>query len=420
MLTINRLHVLRAIAFSVIFLPFLPTAGGLPLLRPEWFIVAAAAAAFPRAGTIDRVTVWFLILAGMIILSIFYGMAFHGTTVAARDGFELLKPVLYLMFYSFIRRIDLPVPELRRMVRAILCMLGVVALIAVVQYLDPGQTLKPFLSLYTDADRVDIYTGLRATATMSNPNDLGMLLVFGYSLCLFSMNQGILRPKAEMALLGLLAFGVFTSGSRTSMGAALAVTAYFLAKNLGFSLRKLRVIAAILVIFAIGTALVMRSEVFAKSVQRVLVFSDNEAAQVSWLLRVGAVIQTLELIGESPVLGWGPNKLGFELGDNVDNEYILILYRYGGAGLAVFAATLIALWRKARWPRIGGEPFLENYGNFLTGCLIGCAIFAYAAGVFHTFRLMTLLILFMSMGVAARNRAFPVRAAVPGYLEAGR
>jgi hypothetical protein len=404
--SVRKIQVVNAMFFCIFFLPYIPLGGGLPEVRPEWLLLAFFFPLFARrAPRLDGVGLWLLMIGVFMLLSMAYGVIFLGVNFGVSDVFELLKPALYLGFYAFMRSLDLPPERIEKLIRLIIGMMGVVALIAVAQYLDKGNILLPFLSIYNDPELLDAFTGLRSTATMGNPNDLGMLFAFGFSLSLFFLRHKVAPRKLDFLFLILMLVGTITTGSRTALAVVILIVLVYMGKNLKFRKSNLKGLVALGALILSG-AFLINTPFFAKSAERFFlsgVAGDNEYLLVSWLQRIEGTQAALRSIFLSPFMGWGPNKDGF-LGGNVDNEYILVLYRYGGVGMAVFLMAFYKMWRATRMPP-GASGLSRSYSDFITATLIGAAAFAYAAGVFHVFQIMTILIILIGLGSSLRRRA---------------
>ncbi|MDZ7727596.1 MAG: hypothetical protein U5Q44_05000 [Dehalococcoidia bacterium] len=91
-------------------------------------------------------------------------------------------------------------------------------------------------------------------------------------------------------------------------------------------------------------------------------------------------------LSDSPLLGVGPRH-NYNLG-SVDNEYVLVLERYGLLGtiayLAVWAGAFIAAW--LAWRR--GGPLVSVLALAMLVFIVALAVFNVAAGSFYHFQIM--------------------------------
>lgn len=400
---VRRLHIVYVLFFSVFFLPFVELSPNIPSIRPEWCILAAAIAVFSIERLPAKVFYWFLALAGTIVFSIIYGSATQGVSVNMADTFELLKPLLYFLFFTFARSVNITEAELHRFLRVMNWMFVVVGMLAILQYFGGGPVLNALLSIYAPAERIEIYVGSRATATMANPNDLGMLLTIGFALSVFTLRLSF-PYRINNLFPFVLLLGVVASGSRTAMIASLlvAVIFFYRQKKMGrLSLKNTFYLLAALAVIA--GVVVINAAMFSNTAYRLFLSSDD-SANSSWIARFTNTVSTLKLIQQSPIFGWGVNKQGFEWGDNVDNEYILLLYRYGLVGLIVVIGSFAIMWKKSRLVYYQNGTLEKSYTYFLTAALIAAALFAYAAGIFHAFRLCTLIVLLIGVGASVQKR----------------
>jgi hypothetical protein len=392
------------LAFCIIYLPWIDPGGGFPSLRIEWLVVLVAAILFPGRIKAAKTTYLLYGLVGLsMIVSIFWGYLAMNSAVSGQDLSELLKPVLYLLIYVVVVSIGISGKELPELQRVILIMLTIAAIIAIIQYFAP-EIIQPILTLYTDTERLSAYKNSRATGTMGNANDLGMLFVLGSALAFFVHRQKLFGLFTGFLILALQILGVFASGSRTGAIALGVVLLYFLyieiAKYRNFKSLVLLALFAVVALSIVGRF----SDLLYQSIERYSSTSDFTEVR-SLALRIVATLETFQLIRLSPVLGWGPNKNGFVIGNNVDNEYILLLYRYGIAGLLTVVGVFYHMWKRTRISKKAGNVVINSYSYFLTSMVLASGIFAYTAGIFSQFRLMTLIIIFLAVGdsVAHQN-----------------
>jgi O-Antigen ligase len=409
------LNLLYFLFLSTMFLPWITIFESAPLLRPEWIVVAFFAILYPHRFIADkRIYFSFGALFLCMCISMIWGELVPGADFTIPDIFELLKPFLYALFYMFVISIDVSTKNLEKVQRKILLMFTVAAFIAIIQYFAP-EIIRPFLKLYAGEDRIDIYKTSRATGTMGNANDLGMLFVLGSGLSFFTLRQKLFPPIRSIVVSVIQVLGVFASGSRTASVALLCILLYFFYIN-AFKYKSFKntVIIMIFILIA-GVVIAQYADILYQSINRYAVFSDVEE-DTAFALRMEGMFDTLHLIRNSIFFGWGPNKEGFIWGNNVDNEYILFLYRYGISGLLVLIILFYNMWKLGKTKKKSSLLIYNSYHYFLTSIMFGSMIFAFTAGIFQQFRLMTLIILFLSIGnTVARN----VNSQIEKYDENG-
>lgn len=411
----NRFHLLILMVFSIVLLPWIPMPAGFPMLRPEWFIMLAGLALLPVRSTAVKTptTAWVVLTALAYLFSIAWGAAVMGVTVVPKDFTVLLQPFLYGLFFWFAASASYTVQDLRIFVRYTLIILLVAALIAIVQFFNPELVL-PIVRLWADEERFlrSDYVLARATGTMGNPNDLGFLMCVAFALSLFTLSHAPVPRRIAQVMLVTVFLAVFATGSRTGMVGLVAIIAVYLV------LEMKRNTASVVVA---GVALAIPVWIFANYAQefillegvvrRVTFFQDLHEEDGPWMPRVYGALETLPLIANSLVFGHGPAKSVFTVGENIDNEYILLLYRHGVSGLLATAGLVWVLALQRRHRLASSKPILASMRSFSWATLVAGSIFAYTAGLFMSFRLFGLLILIWT--VAARTIPQAFTQAVP-------
>jgi O-antigen ligase len=402
MIKLKRFHILCLICFSTLYIPFFELSSSAPSLRLEWFFLILGILVFPIRKISTSTSLWYFALILSMIISILYGIIFLGVRLGKSDMFELLKPILYFLFFSFAKSVAIDPKMLKIFLRFNIILFLSLSLIAIIQYFGGGPLFKLFFSLYTPEERVATYVGSRATATMSNPNDLGMALTIGFALSVFSLD--IKLPfRISFYAPFILLFGIIASGSRTALISTIIITLVFIRMQFKLgrvtfkSLFFLIYVLAFIVVFVIFNA-----DLFTTTAYRLFLSSDDSAIS-SLTSRVTTTLEVLGLISDSPILGWGVNKIGFASGDNIDNEYILFLYRYGIVGLLIILGVFWNMRNGTKSKFIQFQSPAYFYNLFLSSLLIGASVFAYAAGIFHTFRLCTLIVIFLGVGAGLIN-----------------
>jgi len=379
--------------------------GTLPLLRPEWFILIAGLVALPisKRAIQTKVAHWLAYVFFAYVLSLVYGVLVMDITLNIRDFTELFKPVLYFLFFLFIASGTFTIIEYRQFLKLTQVAFAMAALIGIIQFLNPG-LIKPLLLMYRgDIIEMQNYRLLRAYGTMGNPNILGFLMTIGFALTLFTLRYRILPVRLSQLFILMNFAGVFVSGSRTGMVCLTAVTLIFIA----FEIRK----NTMNLLFLCGLSFVM-IWFFQNILQELTplqgmigrvtslgnVFEDKDG----WLPRVEMAKRTMLLIENSWVFGHGPAKAVFIDGGNIDNEYILILYRFGMVGMITTAGLVWVLCTQLSRTDYKKVPLLKSMRNFSLATGVAAAIFAYTAGFFMLFPLFSLAVILWTIPVFVR------------------
>jgi hypothetical protein len=196
----------------------------------QWLILSCLVVAYPRVfdqftrdALVSRpVTVCVVGMWVAVVLSHLVRMA---TIEARENGFEFGKVILYYLLLMAV--VDTP-ERLRKLLLCLVGFIGILALIAVLQY----HGMIQMASLTTlEQQQIDPETGevviiprLRATGIFNDPNDLCLALGIGILTCLYfagDVRQGMLR-FAWLAPVGLFGYTLKLTQSR---GGLLGVTA---------------------------------------------------------------------------------------------------------------------------------------------------------------------------------------------------
>lgn len=421
----KRIHLLNLILVSSVFAPWIPSIQNGPMLRLEWFFLIAGIAIFPvsRGVFTSKVARWSALTIVAYAVSLAYGFIVMGVSVHISDLTEMMKPLLYLLFYIFVASGRYTKEEYRGFLRVAIFSLSIAAVITIAQFFAPEKVL-PLVRLWADDERIYSYELVRATGTMGNANDLGFLMTIGFALVLFSLKYHIVPMRLGQALLLVSLAAVFATGSRTGMVTIASVSLMYV--YLGMRVSKATVVIAGTLTFAViwlFQAVLSNLAITEGLVERVNSFAHLEW-DVPWQTRLELASEMLPLIADSLVFGHGPSKLDFELGANIDNEYILILYRSGIVGLlaTVWLVLTLAL-QPDRAIIYSKSSLIIGMRNCGVAALVAAGIFAYTAGIFLSFRLFGLLTILWTVTANARLSDTSENTdalGIPGYVAGPR
>jgi O-antigen ligase len=390
----NRIHLLSLLLVGSILFPWIPTVGTAPQLRLEWFILIAALLIFPISREVftSKVAHWSAITFFAYAVSLLYGAAVMGVAINISDTTEMMKPLLYFMFYAFAASKRYTMAEYRGFLRVAMLSFCIAGSVTIIQFFSP-ESVAPIVRLWTDEDRIFDYALERATGTMGNPNDLGFLMVTGFALILFTLNDQIVPTKLSLLLLALTFFAVFATGSRTGMVmiASVILTYAYLAMKTSKATLVVIIILTLSVFWLYQTVL----SNFATAeglVGRIQTFTTLDA-DVAWQTRLLLASELMPIIADSLVFGHGPSKDSFLLGANIDNEYVLTLYRSGIVGLIATGGLVLALALQPNQAIYSSKSTQSKMRNLAVALLLSAGLFAYSAGIFMSFRLFGLLVI---------------------------
>ena len=347
------------------------------------------------------VVYWILAFAACIGMSLL-AAAIAGRAVSARDITELVRPFLYLGILVVAMNAKLSASSLQRLYRLLLGFLVVSALFGLAQYFniaDVNQTVSP---VYAPTQMLGLLRNRRITGTTGNPNEFGALMVLASCLAL---SWGLFaRRLRQRALSGLLLVLFTLAMLLTSSRAALIVWAV----SIGLILLVLyprwrgagRALPAVLLIVGVAVAMgfLLPDELFARA------SSLRDLAQdSSWQVRLLKWREAVDSWRFSPLLGWGPAER--TMVSTVDNEWILVLRRYGLIGLIGFTGMGLSLFASVwtRPPRKREHHPQLALSVALQAALIGYAVYMIPSSVYHSLQLMPILLLLVGLCASQRR-----------------
>jgi len=400
-------RVLPALLAAAILFPYIRLPAGIPDVRPEFIIVLTAWGllflGYLATGEPIRLRrlptyKWFGLFGFSIVLSMVYASFLKGQPLIGRDFWELVKVFLYLLVFALAASLNIRPVELKRYYKFALIALILSALFGFLQYVDfagINQVVSPY---YAPTQMRGLLIHRRVTGTTPNPNEFGALMVLAASL---SLSGGLFLQERRLRILCWSALPVFGMAlvltlSRTalvSLFLASIVVLFLFLRQRSVKHRVRRVI--VLVMFGCVVGLAVLPLVPEKAIFR---FSQlrNFTEATSWQERVENWRVNFDIWKRSPWLGWGPGKAN--MSTIVDNEYLLVLRRYGVVGLMVFLGLFGSLFLGlSHIRRINGEPPVVALSVALQGTLVGCALYMLLAAVYHSLQLMPILLLFLGL-----------------------
>lgn len=276
----------------------------------------------------------FIILA---VISTCYGYLSLNVPPSLRDFFEIITYAKYLLIFITLHTFRIEISRVPPILYFILITILVSGVFGLLQYFGIFN-LDSITGPYYLQERIHLIHE-RLTATYKNPNTYSAILVTGHliTLGLFFYENRRKRKTLLLFSIALLAVCILFAASRTMIAAYLLVTVVMIligASKAGYS--KSQIISLITVLgisFLIAISFISYS-IIVRLESGLDIFSDE-----SFAMRILAWYLNLQLFFESPVLGWGAAKAIHTT--VVDNEFILVLRRYGLVGLTVFAGIYL-------------------------------------------------------------------------------
>ncbi|NMA91815.1 MAG: O-antigen ligase family protein, partial [Firmicutes bacterium] len=417
-LLLRRLMPLLFVA--AILLPYIRLPGGIPDLRPELLMVIVAgglllldhlATGHPLRFRPSPAYKWFAFFAFAILLSTVYASTFKGQPISGRDLWELMKLALYFLIFFLVASKELSPRELKRYYLLLLILLLLSALFGFMQYINFAGVNQFISPHYAPSQMQGLLVHKRITGTTPNPNEFGALLVLASSLALSGalfFQEGRMRLFCWIALPVYL-FALILTLSRTALislfvSFLLLLSLFF--KKRGFKRSFMRLFIVILLGCLIGLVILQFTP--AKAFTRFGELTMFTQA-TSWQARVQNWETHYSLWRSSPWFGWGPGKV--DMGTVVDNEWLLLLRRYGVVGLSLFLSLFGSIYLGlSRIVKRSEEAPAVALAVALKSTLIAYMVYMALAVVYHSLQLMPILLL--SLGLAYTR--WP-----PGRREAG-
>ena len=394
---------IKILLIGILWLPYVKVSAALPQIRPDWIIVCLGilfGGNFINKKTKNIIGACIVLLIS-ISFSTLYGLANLGIQFLLRDIYEIFKPIIYTFTYIYVVNSKLDPYRVNEILKFSLYNLVIISLFAVTQYFLPGP-LDFITYIYVEETQYASFSGARVTGTMANPNDFGLLMVFGLALSFYNAAVNPKKPLLNVLFIILLLVGVILSGSRTCFILSFIVLLLNFIKIVNIRLYYRRSVALSFIIIILGLIFVGATDQSVLTRQMELL--GNLANIKAWESRVYAVVYTLKIISEQWMIGHGPAKEAF-IGSNIDNEYIVILFRYGVIGLITHLLYVLTMMRNNVFLSLRKLIFQNNeIGFLLLTILLTSALFAYTAGIFLSFRLFPFFILLFGLSTIGKVR----------------
>lgn len=282
----------------------------------------------------------FIILTSLIFLQLF-SILFANLkgNVTIEDLFEIFRPVLYLLIYIVIKEITTI-----RSLNLIYSLLSATLLLGFIELynLMNLNNLLMYIYDYSKSRNIDS-TNWRIVGSFYNPNYYGYFLsiIANLSFVLILYN---FRMKYSVLIFLASFYLLFFTGSRTaliSVSASLIITiVLFLLKRKNVSSFKKIVITFIILGFSL-LFLPMLSDFLSQNFRR---YNDSANMSLNFFARVNVWEYSLGWISGNILLGNGPGK---SIIKSFDNNYIIILFRYGLVTLLIFLFFIVKTYTLA-------------------------------------------------------------------------
>jgi O-antigen ligase len=392
---------------SILFPPIrLPK--GIPSIRIELIIILLAwmllllghfAIRKPIKFHRNPVYKWFVLFGFAIFLSISYGAIVKGFPVIGRDFWEFPKLFGYFLIFALVANLDISPNEIRHYYKIALIIFLCSAFIGCTQYLNLGNINKIVSPYYAPTQIKGLLLQGRITGTTGNPNEFGAMMILASSLAL----SGILFFKKRLIrLFSVICFIIFSftivlTLSRSAAIAFIVSTFFIILVKYPLKINVKRnlwsfliIILMVIIIYILIVKLAPENFLIRIGGLRNLVHIQGwQARTVKWE-------EAFALWKISPIFGLGPGKGIITM--FVDNEWLLLLVRYGIFGITIFIAWIISFFfslSKICYNSTISEVITLTVA--LQATLIAYAVFMIPAGIYHSLQLMSILLIFLGL-----------------------
>ena len=349
-----------------------------------------------------------LALFGIIALYLFITIAANGLLHVSNSYFEIYAVLKLFLLYIFFAEMN-PKMDLSPVFN--ICFIGLVCF-NIVHYFNLFDFNTHVMPAYCGDNNIQLkYFGYdssghpatrRALGVMGNPNNNALLFLF--YLILYA-------PRKEWRKLNIIFFFIALTcflccQSRTGM---VAFAVVFIGNYLFVGIPMKRVIPQFVAVVGYSAFVLNFAEIMAflhiplpvRPMNYSLSLLDGSAlASHSWEERKRMWAYLLSMWTEHPLFGYGPDKNFFyENKLFAENEYILMLWRYGIIGLLMYLSLYL-------YPLLHTQKWLKSNENARRTALMLVA-FALAALTNHPFSCTKLAILTIFLFASIQNLPFP-------------
>lgn len=343
---------------------------------------------------------WFFIFGGIILVSILWAWATKGIVPIGRDFFEIAKLLEYFLIFALVANLDIKKEKFKKYYFFLLGCFFVSAIFGLIQYFDLFHNFnESFIEYLNPAHLDDWLKHKRIMGTTGNPNEFGVLMaiasVFSFTGILWSKK---LETKIVLFIpLFVFIFSVILTISRSALICLISGFVFILLwkyprkfKSKG-KLKIAFIIIPILLILVIVFLLIAPSKFFVRIES---LMSGEDRSLQSRLEKWG---EAIDIWKSSPIFGWGPGK--DKMTTIVDNEWLLLLRRYGIVGVLVFF-----LWFLNFYKGIGkiqhknnNNLFLEIISVSLQASLIMIGVYMIPSAFYHSLQAMPILMTLLGL-----------------------
>lgn len=415
-----RIALIVAIGFLAIIGPAITITKQLPSIRPEeillfgvfgFNVLAYIGRRFQNKGydrlehedrnpllrDIHRI---FLLLVLSAILSDIWGVFTLHVHFSFRDLMEFVTFFKYYLILILVGNIDWDMKGFRTVLYGLTAGLAIDLVFTYLQAFNVGDINHRFVPLIAPPVSVSNLMGYpaRTIGTLSNPNFNAMLFVMGLVLLVtifyFQNLSGWVQVGIVIAF-SLMMKGMMMNISRMAILATALAFSYISIRYLLHVGWKKELFIKIGIIF-MCTVLIWYTA--PRSFSARMQEATNFNTSTSVLGHFARWSMATDDIKVSPVLGWGSAK--GEMSTLVDNEFLLIMRRYGIPGLLLYLALFFKAFKRSH--ELTRQRDMKYYGVALEGITLGILLLNTNAGIFYQLQLMSVYCILVGLVYAIR------------------
>lgn len=335
-----------AILISVFFLPSFTVVQGLAEFRVEDFLLPIVAILLILRKKLKKDSV--VLISMLFSVYILFTIVLNGRLGQYRDYFEVYKMLKFILLYLFFCDVNWQAKTDSFFVPIFIGL----AIFNIAQYfniLGFNTLIEPY---YAEPIQLDTF-GLnsigqpdvkRLLGTLGNPNNNSVIWLFFVSLFFITSTAS----RFQYGLFITAFIGLLACQSRTAFLSFIILFVINLVVRNYSARQRVQIIATVSVVFGLFFWLVNASYLGSLLNPEVGKTHSVKGRLEIWTELYGMIIR-------KPFFGYGPFKEYFyDNGIYPESEYILILWRYGIAGLIIFAAWLYIPFVKAWQKRPAG------------------------------------------------------------------
>lgn len=229
----DRAWLVLGLVLLTIVSPFIPLPGSLPAVRPEQVVLLVLVVPFlaflrrhPAQRAVGIVDLGFLALTASTILTLALApIIVPGISRSLRDIFEVAWIAQYWLIYRLARTLEFSDDQTIRLVRLLAWSSVVLAIFAVLQFLDPPGFNNLVTAIWTEAHNLlGVEREGRAVGTSGNANQFGILSAFFLCTGLAALTRDW-SGRETWLLRAMVAGSAIGLGLTQSRGALLAAAA---------------------------------------------------------------------------------------------------------------------------------------------------------------------------------------------------